>query len=143
MNILLIFFALPIAVIIISAILQKLLKNPIAVAAFVFAIFLIVTFAAFDETFLIATLAYTLLALITALIVKFICETNNHDDDICELLRDILKNNNICELLRNILRDRNNNNDTICDILNCNNSNNSNSNNNNSCGCSCNRYRRF
>ena len=151
MNILLIFFALPIAVIIISAILQKLLKNPIAVAAFIFAIFLIVTFAAFDETFLIATLAYTLLALITALIVKFICETNNDDDDICELLRDILKNNNICELLRNILRDRNrdrdrdrdNNNDTICDILNCNNSNNSNSNNNNSCGCSCNRYRRF
>lgn len=147
MNILLIFFALPIAAIIISAILQKLLKNPIAVAALIFAIFLIVTFAAFDETFLIATLAYTLLALITALIVKFICESKKNDDNICELLNDILKNNDICGLLRNILRDRDrdrdNNNDTICDILNCNNSNNSNSNNNNSCGCSCNRYRRF
>ena len=38
MNILLIFFAFPIAVIIISAILQKLLNSPIAVAAFIFAI---------------------------------------------------------------------------------------------------------
>ena len=76
MNTLLIFFAFPIAVIIISAILQKLLRNPIAVAALIFAIFLIVTFAAFDETFLIATLVYTLIALITALIVKFICESN-------------------------------------------------------------------
>ena len=141
MNILLIFFAIPIAVIIISAILQKLLKNPIIVAAFIFAIFLVVTFAAFDATFLIATFAYTLLALITALIVKFICEENNKNDNICELLNDILRNNNICELLRNILkdRDRDNNNDTICDILNCNNSNN----NNNSCGCSSNRHRRF
>lgn len=139
MNILLIFFALPIAVIIISAILQKLLKNPIAVAALIFAIFLVVTFAAFDETFLIATLAYTLLALITAFIVKLICETNNDDEDICELLKDILRN---ILTERNRDRDRDNN-DTICDILNCNNSSNSNSNNNNSCGCSCNRYRRF
>ena len=44
MNILLIFFALPIAVIIISIALQKILKNPILVAAIIFAVFLIVTF---------------------------------------------------------------------------------------------------
>ena len=55
MNLLLIFFAFPIAVIIISVILQKLLKNPILVAAFIFAIFIVITFADFDETFLIAT----------------------------------------------------------------------------------------
>jgi len=81
MNTLLIFFAFPIAVIIISVVLQKLLRNPIAVAALIFATFLIVTFAAFDETFLIATLVYTLLSLITALIVKFICESNKSNNN--------------------------------------------------------------
>ena len=83
MNTLLIFFAFPVAVIIISAILQKLIKNPIAVAALIFAIFLIVTFAAFDVTFLIATLVYTILALITALIVRYICESNNNNNNLC------------------------------------------------------------
>ena len=139
MNTLLIFFAFPIAVIIISAILQKLLKNPFAVAALIFAIFLIVTFAAFDETFLIATLVYTLLALITALIVKFICESNNNNN-LCELLNDILRNSNTGDLLNNVSNNCNTNNETslntVSDILNSNNSNNS-----NSCGCS--RYRRY
>lgn len=74
MNILLIFFAIPIAVIIVSAILQKVLKSPIAVAALIFAIFLVVTFAIGDITWLIATLAYTVLSLITTIIVKIICE---------------------------------------------------------------------
>ena len=141
MNILLIFFALPIAVIIISAILQKLLRNPIAVASLVFTVFLVVTFAAFDETFLIATLIYTLLALITALIVKFICEANNNN--LCELLNDILRNGNSGNLLNNVSNNCNNNNDTsfntVPDILNSNNSNN----NNNNSSCGCNRYRRY
>ena len=117
MNILLIFFAIPIAVIIVSAILQKLLNSPVAVAALIFAIFVVVTFAAFDATFLIATLAYTILAFITALFVKFICRINNNDNDDDE--------NNGCGCLNNILGV---------------NENNSNS-NNSSCGC--NRYRRF
>jgi hypothetical protein len=77
---LLIYFAFPIATIIISAILQKILKNPIAVAALTFAIFLVVTFAAFDETFLIATLAYTVISLITAFIVSQINNNNDNDD---------------------------------------------------------------
>jgi len=144
MNTLLIFFAFPIAVIIISIVLQKLLKNPIAVAALIFAIFLIVTFAAFDETFLIATLVYTLLALITALIVKFICESNNNDNNICDILQNILGNNDLCEVLRNILNNNDNNSNganlnTVADLLNTNNGNNND--NNNSCGC--NRYRRY
>jgi hypothetical protein len=142
MNTLLIFFAFPVAVIIISAVLQKLLNNPIAVAALIFAIFLIVTFSAFDETFLIATLVYTILALITALIVKFICESNNNNNNLCDILRNILGNNDLCECLRNILNNTDNNNtenlNTISDILNTNNGNNNNS---NSCGCS--RYRRY
>lgn len=115
MNTLLIFFALPIAIIIVSAILQKVLKCPIAVAALIFAIFLVVTFTAFDATFLIATLAYTILAFITALIVKLLCNEDDDEDD----------NESECGCLSNIL-----------------NTNNTNSNNNsNSCGC--NRYRRY
>lgn len=118
MNLLLIYFAFPIAVIIISIILQKLLRNPGLVAAFVFAVFLIVTFAAFDETFLIATLAYTILSFVTAFLVSQFCNSNNNtcdddDDDDCTSL----------------------NNDDILGL-----------NNNSTCGCGCNRnrnYRRF
>ena len=68
MNILLIFFALPIAVVIISIALQKILKNPLLVAAIIFAIFLIVTFIVDDLNFLVATIAYTILSFITAFI---------------------------------------------------------------------------
>ena len=116
MNTLLIFFALPIAVIIVSAILQKVLKCPLAVAALIFAIFLVVTFAAFDATFLIATLAYTILAFITALIVQLLCNENNNEDD---------DDDSGCGCLNNLLNTNNTNSST------------------NSSGCGCNRYRRF
>ena len=69
MNILLIFFALPIAIIIFSIILQKIFKCPILVASIIFAIFLIVTFVLNNLNFLIATIAYTFLAFVTAYIV--------------------------------------------------------------------------
>ena len=115
MNVLLIFFAIPIAVIIVSAILQKVLKSPVAVAALIFAIFLVVTFAAFDATFLIATLAYTILAFITAVIVNVLCKLNNNNDDSDE---------NNCGCINNILE-------------------NANTNNSNNSSCGCNRYRRF
>lgn len=111
---LLIFFALPIATIIISAILTKIIKSPVAVAALIFAIYLIVTFAVFDEGFLIATLAYTIIAFITALIVSLL--SRNEDDE-----------NNGCGCSNNILSNLNDTN-----------------NNNSSCGCSrFNRFKRF
>lgn len=113
MNTLLIFFAFPIAVIIISAILQKLLKSPIAVSALIFAIFLVVTFAAFNETFLIATFVYTIIALITALVVREVCDESNNTED---------NDNCGCSCLN--------------DLLNTNSNNNSNA-------CGCNRYRRY
>ena len=72
MNTLLIFFALPVAVILLSIVLQRILKCPILVAITVFAIFLIVTFVIGDLTFLIATIIYTIISYITALITKFI-----------------------------------------------------------------------
>ena len=79
MNTLLIFFAFPISVIVFSIVLQKLLNNPLIIAAIIFAVFIVITFAAFDETFLIATLAYTLLAFITALIVDSLCACSNNE----------------------------------------------------------------
>ena len=143
MNLLLIFFAFPIAVIIISYILEKLLNSPIAVASLIFAIFLIVTFAAFDELFLIATLAYTLLAFITALIARYFCHRNESENNICEKLNNIL--NTISENANHHCHDNNDDDDdddnNICEavgqILN-----NSNNNNSNSCGCGCSRIRR-
>jgi len=136
MDTLLIFFAFPIAVIIISAILEKLLKNPIAVAAFIFAIFLIVTFAAFDETFLIATLVYTIIAFITAVIVHFLKRNCPNEANVCEILASTVQNNcanngnncnteNLPETAQNLLVSNSN------DFTNLNN-----------CGCGCGRCRR-
>jgi hypothetical protein len=88
MNALLIFFALPLATIILSVVLQKLIKNPILVAAIFFSIYLIVAFALFDATFLIAVIIYTILAYITAVIVRTIgiivnniCNEEVEEDD--------------------------------------------------------------
>lgn len=83
MNNLLIFFAFPVATIILAIVLQKLLQSPLLVAATFFAIFLIVAFTAFDETFLVFVILYALLALITALIVRFICCLINNSDNPC------------------------------------------------------------
>ena len=79
MNTLLIFLAFPIAVIIFSIVLEKLLKNPIIVASLIFAVFIILTFAVFGVNFLIATLAYTILSFITALIVHLLCNREEHE----------------------------------------------------------------
>ena len=73
MNNLLIFFALPIATIIISIALQKILKCPYLVSAIIFAIFLIVTFIINNLNFLVATIVYTIVSFITALIVCLAC----------------------------------------------------------------------
>ena len=139
MNTLLIFFAFPLAVIIVSAILQKLLNSPLAVASLIFAIFLVITFAAFDETFLIATLVYTILAFITASLVRLFCKTGENNC-LCEALSNLI-NNNTGDNEENNISTINN---TLNEILNSiNNTNNSNNSNNNTCGCRYARYRRF
>ena len=71
-----IFLVLPLATIILAIVLQKILKSPILVALTFFAIYLIVAFASFSDTLaeaLIATIIYTLIAYVTALIVMLIC----------------------------------------------------------------------
>lgn len=98
MNILLIFFAIPIAVIIFSIALQKILKCPVLVAAIIFAVFLIITFAVFDATFLVFTIIYTIIAFITAFIVKIICNLINkkHNNNIsCSCIEESLEESNI------------------------------------------------
>ena len=81
MNTLLVFFALPLATIIISIALQKILKCLPLVAAIVFAIFLIVTFIINDLNFLIATIVYTIISFLTALLVCVICRFINNEND--------------------------------------------------------------
>ena len=83
MNTLLIFFAFPVATIIFAVALQKILRSPFLVAAVIFAIFLIVTFAVFDESFLVFAILYALLALLTALATRFICCLIRNSDNPC------------------------------------------------------------
>lgn len=73
MNVLLLFFALPVATVILAIVLQKILKCPLLVAATFFAIYLIITFAFFDASFLVYAILYTILAYVTAVLTKVIC----------------------------------------------------------------------
>ena len=79
-NILLLFFALPIATIIISIALQKVLDNPLLVAAIIFSIFLVVTFIIGDLNLLIATIVYTILSFLTAAIINYIDENREESE---------------------------------------------------------------
>lgn len=121
MNNLLIFFAIPVATIILAIVFQKILRSPLLVAATFFAIFLIVTFAAFDESFLVFAILYTLLAFITALVVRFICCLINNSNNPC-INGSAMHNHEICG-----------NNDSVSD------DDNDENNNFNNCGCGCNR----
>ncbi|MBR2786500.1 MAG: DUF2651 family protein [Clostridia bacterium] len=121
MNVLLVFFAIPVATIILAVVLQKILQSPLLVAATAFAIFLIVTFTAFDESFLVFAIVYTLLALITALIVRFICCLIKNSNNPC-INGKAIRNNGICG-----------------NSNNANDENNDDDNNTNNSGCGCNR----
>ena len=105
MNNLLLFFALPVATILLSIVLQKILNCPILVAITAFAIYLIVTFSAFNETFLIYAIVYTIIAYITAAITRLImriieCQNNHkNDSDVCDDININNNTNNICDCL--------------------------------------------
>lgn len=143
--VLFIFFALPVATILLAIVLQKILRCPILVAITFFAIYLIASFAFFSGSLaeaLIATIIYTIIAFITAYIVRLICNLierfgtqqtscgcgcNNNDND--NSSNDLLRINYSCgngesSNLLTVSRDcgGNNNNDD----------------NNNGCDCSCN-----
>ena len=122
MNNLLIFFAIPVATIILSVVLQKILRSPFLVSATFFAIFLIVTFSAFDESFLVFAILYTLLALITAIITRFICCLINNSDNPC-FRRNAIAGEGICG------------NSSVSDDNDDDDDNSNNGSNNSGCGC--------
>ena len=83
MNVLLIFFAIPLATIILSAIFETFIHCPIKVAGIFFSIFIVVAFALGGSAELIVTaIIYSILSLITALIVRVVvnrqCNQNNN-----------------------------------------------------------------
>ena len=72
MTNLLIFFAIPFAVVVVSIALQKLLRNPFLVAAIILSIFLVLSFAISNTTYLIAGIIYTVLSFVTAYLTMLI-----------------------------------------------------------------------
>ena len=81
MNTLLIFFALPLATIILSAIFETFINCPIKVAGITFSIYLIVAFALGGTIELfVAAIVYTIISLIIALIVNYIQEDNDDNE---------------------------------------------------------------
>ena len=73
MNMLLIYFAIPISTIILSAILETFIYCPLKVAGIFFSIFLVVAFAyGGTSELIVAAIIYTIISFITALIVQSI-----------------------------------------------------------------------
>lgn len=128
--IILFFVVLPLATILISIVLQKLLKSPILVAILIFAIYLILAFTVFTAEFLINAIIYTILAFLTAVIAKIICclikKLDCKGEDFCNNengLEESIENlQNAVESLQDNVSDLN---DMISRIIN----------NNSSCGC--------
>ncbi len=69
---LLIFFAIPFAIVIYSIALQKLLRCPFLVAGIIFSTFLIISFATMNINFLIAGIIYTIISFVSAYITMLI-----------------------------------------------------------------------
>lgn len=137
------FIVLPLATILIAIVLQKLLKSPILVALLIFAVYLILAFTAFTTDFLINAIIYTLIAFITAIIVRTICCVQkrlncNNNNQICCNSDETSLQNDIANLRTSIngletnIEALENNIDNLTDIL-------STLISNNNCSCGCNR----
>ncbi len=73
MNILLIFFAIPIAVIILSIIFETYMRSPFKVAGIFFSIFLVLAvYLGGTAEYVIAALVYTLISFLSAYIIELI-----------------------------------------------------------------------
>lgn len=125
MNTLLLFFALPVATILLTIVVEKILRNPFLTSITFFAIYLIVAFAVFDETFLIYVIVYTILAFITAIIAGFFFQRCREQNNNCNkwISRCFQNNNTITLSEQDIARITNG----IANIQN--------SNSNNTCNC--------
>lgn len=73
MNILLFFFAIPIAIIILSVILETYMRSPLKVAGIFFSIFLVLAFYfGGSAEYIVAAFIYTLISLISAYLTELI-----------------------------------------------------------------------
>lgn len=98
MNDLLLFFAFPVSISILSIIFETLIHCPIKIAGITFSILLIVTFSIANETFLIFTILYTLLSYIVAWITRQWCQNQNNNSrekTIEELIQNSKLNNDL------------------------------------------------
>lgn len=124
MDLLLLFFAIPLAVIILSIVLQKILKCPWLVAATFFAIFLIVTFSVGDIRLLIFTVIYTIISYITALIFRAVCNfmcngITLRNINTRNINTNTLNANQVIDNGDNSIDENNNNNGCSCSCGNC------------------------
>ena len=92
-NILLLYFALPVAIAILSIIFETLINCPIKIAGITFSILLIFTFAVADETFLIFTILYTILSYVVAWITKQWARSQSQGSTLEDLLQESNLNN--------------------------------------------------
>lgn len=101
-NFLLVFFALPVAISILSAVFETILHSPIKIAGITFSILLIATFAAFDESFLIFTILYTLLSFIVSWLTRQWCHSqcNHNNNELVDSNETFAKNKTIDELIK-------------------------------------------
>lgn len=73
MNVLLIFFAIPLAVIILSIILETYMRNPLKVAGVFFSIFIVLAFyLGGTAEYIVAAIVYTVISFIAAYITEYI-----------------------------------------------------------------------
>lgn len=123
MDILLI-FVLPISTIILSIVLQKVLKCPMLVAATFFAIFLIIAYTTtLGTNFLIYVIIYTILAYVTAVLTRLICNILVRYGNCCCNYTNCVCGNNANTTLRTNVVGNCGSSDNCCS--NINNSNNS------------------
>ena len=104
MSNLLIFFALPLATIIISVVLERIWKNYILVTLFAFAIFLIIAFSLGDANLLVLVIIYTLLAFIAAflsMLFKKICKKLRNLEEVEEQCNQEKNDKRNCNCRRN------------------------------------------
>lgn len=87
MNLILLLIVFPLATIIFSIALERLLNSPILVSAIIFISFVLIAYLAFGTDFIIAAVVYAFIALITAIIVSIIpgiiCRINCINNKCC------------------------------------------------------------
>ena len=149
MDLILIFFIFPLVTIILSVVLEYIIKCPTLVAAIFFTVWLLVAYLVFGTAIaIIVGIIYTILSFLTALITKFIlcnchpscssCQNFNIENMITAGIQDTVETA-VESAFENVIDNLNNNN---------NDDNNNNNNNNNNNHCSHNsrcfrQYRRF